>query len=173
MTSQPDREEITLRKPTKADGQAIHDLIKNSPPLDLNSTYCYCLLGSHFAHTCVVAEQAGKVCGFFSAYIRPDAQDTLFAWQVVVDPSLRGQGIAGLMLSSLLSRPDCRGIRYLETTVGPSNAASRALFNRMAQSYAAAITETEFLAADAFGTPDHEAENLLRIGPLVTQQRTT
>lgn len=157
--------DITLRKPTLADGQSVHRLIESSPPLDANSSYCYYLLCSHFADTCVVAEQGGGVRGFLSAYIRPDARDTLFVWQVVVDKSMRGQGVAGKMLSSVLARSDCAEVHYLEATIGPSNAASRALFAAKARTYGLAGQEEVFLAADAFGGRDHEAEILYRIGP--------
>ena len=44
-----------LRPPTPADGAALHALIRNSPPLDLNSCYAYLLHGLHFADTCVLA----------------------------------------------------------------------------------------------------------------------
>lgn len=171
MSILPAAGEITLRKPKPTDGQAIHRLIQSCPPLDLNSAYSYFLLSSHFAHTCVIAEQSGKIGGYLSAYLRPDALDTLFVWQVAVDASLRGRGIARQMLSSLLLRPECSGIDWLETTVGPSNAASRALFSGYARSKGVALNESEFLAADAFDDQNHEPEFLLRIGPLMPPER--
>lgn len=164
------KKEIYLRKPTRADGYRIHQLIEQSPPLDPNSIYSYHLLTHHFGDTCIVAEVGGKVVGFISAYIVPNRPDTLFVWQVVVDKSQRGRGIARMMLSGLLSRPECSNARYLEATVNPSNNASRRLFERYAEDWGEHVIEEEFLSATAFGEGSaHESEILLRI-PLHSQQ---
>lgn len=166
MSSHAAMGEITLRKPKLSDGQSIHHLIQNCPPLDLNSAYCYFLLTSHFSHTCVVAEQSGRLGGFLSAYFRPDIPDTLFVWQVAVHESLRGRGIARTMLTSLVARPECGSTRWIEATVGPSNAPSYGLFTSFARSRGISMAESEFLCAEAFGNENHDPELLLRIGPL-------
>ena len=66
-----------LREPRRKDGAAIHQLIAECPPLDLNSLYAYLLLCEHNRGTCVLAESAGgRIDGFISAYVladRPDA----------------------------------------------------------------------------------------------------
>lgn len=158
------KKETLLRKPTRADGLQLHRLIAQNPPLDPNSVYSYHLLTHHFADTCVVAEFAGEIVGFISAYIVPSRPDTLFVWQVVVDPAQRGRGIARLMLSALLSRPACAQVRTLEATVNPSNSASRALFQRYAEDWGGHLAEEEFLDRNAFGDGgEHESEILLRI----------
>lgn len=162
--------EIALRRPEAGDGFPIHQLISQSPPLDLNSVYNYHLLTHHFADTCVVAEVAGSVVGFLSAYLIPGRPDTLFVWQVVVDASQRGHGLAGLMLEELLQRPACSGVRYLEATVNPSNGASRRLFERQAHSIGSTLQEHPFLGAEDFGPgAGHEDEILLHI-PLLPNQ---
>jgi hypothetical protein len=75
----------TMRLPTRKDGAAIHHLISECPPLDLNSLYAYLLLGEHFSDTCVLAESAGgRINGFISAYVIPTRPDVLFVWQVAV-----------------------------------------------------------------------------------------
>jgi L-2,4-diaminobutyric acid acetyltransferase len=158
--------DILLRKPTGEDGFPIHELIRRSPPLDLNSTYCYALIGKHFADTSMVAELDNEIVGFISAYIPPGRDDTIFIWQVAVDEKTRGQGLAKLMLFSLLERPECSQVRYLETTVSPSNSASRRLFERLATENGVSVQESEFLAEEDFGDQQHESEPLLRVGPL-------
>jgi len=169
MTTLTSTTEIGLRRPEFRDGFPIHQLIQQSPPLDLNSVYNYHLLTHHFADTCVVAEAAGSVVGFLSAYLIPGRPDTLFVWQVVVDASQRGLGLAGKMLDALLQRPACSGVHYLEATVNPSNGASRRLFERQAQSIGSTLQEHLFLAAEEFGPgAGHESEILLRI-PLTNQ----
>lgn len=155
-----------FRKPVLGDGAAVCELIRNCPPLDVNSCYCYFLLCSHFAGTSVVAESGDAITGFISAYLEPTAPDTVFVWQVAVDESQRGTGLAGRMLDAIVSRTECAGVRWLETTVSPSNRASRRLFERFADRHGARLEERPFLEAAHFGDSGHEAEPLLRIGPL-------
>lgn len=156
------QDEIHIRKPRASDGYEIHQLIANSPPLDLNSIYSYYLLSDHFSDSCVVAENQGRVVGFLSAYRIPQRPDTLFVWQVVVNRALRGKRIAWRMLESLLQRLGGE-VRQVEATVNPSNAASRALFERLAKEHDSTLGEETFLEASAFGPGDHESEILLRV----------
>jgi L-2,4-diaminobutyric acid acetyltransferase len=161
------QDEIYIRKPRASDGYEIHQLIANSPPLDLNSIYSYYLLSDHFSDSCVVAENQGRVVGFLSAYRIPQRPDTLFVWQVVVNRALRGKRIAWRMLESLLQRLGAE-VRQVEATVNPSNTASRRLFEHLAREQGSRIEEETFLEADAFGPGgQHESEILLRI-PLAT-----
>jgi L-2,4-diaminobutyric acid acetyltransferase len=136
---------------------------KKSPPLDLNSIYSYHLIAKHHANTSIVAEFQGDIVGFISAYTLPDKPDTLFIWQVAVDAKMRGKGIAGMMLSGLLSRPAMDSVRYLETTVNPSNKASRGLFERFSKERGYPIEEETFLTEEDFGAGEHESEIMLRI----------
>jgi L-2,4-diaminobutyric acid acetyltransferase len=158
--------EVMLRKPNPDDGYAIYRLIKQSPPLDPNSVYSYYLLCRHFSDTGVVAEQQGEIVGFISAYLEPNSPDTLFVWQVVVADSQRGKGLAKRMLKSLLESPACADVRILESTVNPSNQASRRLFESFANQQGCALTESIFLEEEQFGGEEHEKEILLSIGPL-------
>lgn len=167
MSSSSDK--IHIRKPQASDGYDIHQLIANSPPLDLNSIYSYYLLSEHFRDSCVVAESQGKVVGFLSAYRPPQEPQTLFVWQVVVNRALRGKRVAWRMLESLLQRFERGELRQVEATVNPSNAASRRLFERLATEQGTTLEEETFLEAAAFGPGGgHESEILLRI-PLNTQ----
>jgi L-2,4-diaminobutyric acid acetyltransferase len=160
-----DNSRITLRPPEPGEGKHVHELIKRCPPLDLNSSYSYFLLCSHFRDTCIVAEANGRLVGFLSAYLIPDRPDTLFAWQMAVDETARGQGLAGRMLEQLLKQPTCAMVRSVETTVSPSNLASRRVFTRLAEKLQTGSTEETFLEAAQFGAEAHEAEQLIRIGP--------
>lgn len=157
---------IDLRRPTKNDASAIHRLVSQCPPLDLNSLYTYLLLTEHFAATCIVAQGDGATLGFVSAYTPPARPDVLFIWQVAVHEQARGRGLAKRMLEALLRRPDVAGVRYLETTVSPGNAASRRVFDLLAQELGAAINETPLFGRAMFGPQAHDDEPLLRIGPL-------
>lgn len=160
-----DSHHIVFRLPEKKDAKAVRRLIEDSPPLDLNSLYCYLLLCTHFAQTSIVAEDLHDVCGFVSAYVRPDKKDTLFVWQVVVKKDCRGKSIAKNMLSLLLQRNHLSSLRYLETTVNPSNESSNALFLSLAVSLNTGLTKRVLFSGHDFGNSNHEAEILYRIGP--------
>ncbi|MCW8888099.1 MAG: diaminobutyrate acetyltransferase [Gammaproteobacteria bacterium] len=155
---------IIIRNPQASDGLQIHQLIASSPPLDLNSVYSYYLLIKHFSDSCAVAEYQGKVVGFISAYRPPENKFTLFVWQVVVAQTLRGQKVAWHMLNTLLQSSELSDLCHVETTVNPSNTASRRLFERLAIEHGTVLEEEIFLDAAAFGPGgDHESEILLRI----------
>jgi len=156
----------TLRPPRRNDGAAIHRLIGECPPLDLNSLYAYLLLCEHHAATCIVAEsEGGHIDGFISAYPVPQRPDVLFVWQVAVHGRARGHRLARRMLGELLRRPALEHIRHLETTVGPDNQASRRTFAGLAREAGAHVAEAPLFDRQAFGGADHDDEMLLKIGP--------
>jgi L-2,4-diaminobutyric acid acetyltransferase len=157
---------IQLRAPTAADGAAVHALIRRSPPLDLNSCYAYLLQGLHITDTCVVAEVSGHIVGYVSGYRLPRAPDTLFVWQVAVDPAYRGQSLGNRMLRHLLSRDSCQKVRWLETTITPGNTASLRMFKQLAQILDCQCSTSSLFSTASFGGTDHEEEELYRIGPL-------
>lgn len=160
---------VRLRPPRMEDGAAIWRLLRESPVLDLNSAYLYLMMCRNFASTCVVADRAGALYGFATAYLLPARPDTLFLWQIGVSPDARGQGLASRMLMELLQRDACTAVTHLETTVSPSNAPSRALFRGLARRLDTQLQELPGIAASLFpheGAEDgHEDEPLLRIGP--------
>ncbi|MHA3903126.1 diaminobutyrate acetyltransferase [Castellaniella sp. WN] len=154
-----------LRPPARADGPALRSLVARCPPLDLNSVYLYLLLTEHFSDTCILAEDEDGLLGMVSGYRIPGRDDALFVWQVAVDPRARGRGLGLDMLLGLLSRRASCPARWVETTVGPGNRASRRLFSRLAVRLGAPLGETALFDAALFGADTHEAEPLLRIGP--------
>lgn len=162
----PVQDKVELGEPRVSDGAGIHRLVAACPPLDVNSTYAYLLLCRHFSGTCVRAARAGSTVGFVSAYRPPQRDDTIFVWQVAVDASCRGQGLALRMLRELLERPALRGCRYLETTVSPSNGASMTVFYRLARDLGAPVAQEEMFEEADFGDEPHESEKLIRIGPI-------
>ncbi|HSO06929.1 MAG TPA: diaminobutyrate acetyltransferase [Pelomicrobium sp.] len=163
---------IRLVRPRVEQGAAIRALIEACRPLDVNSTYLYLLLAHHFADTCILALAGERAVGFVSAYRPPGRPDTLFVWQVAVAPEARGQGLAGRMLRALLARPALRGVTRIETTVSPSNAASRGMFARLAADLAAPLEEGALFDAEYFGAEAHEDERLIAIGPFSTETIT-
>jgi L-2,4-diaminobutyric acid acetyltransferase len=95
----------------------------------------------------------------------PDRPDTLFVWQVAVHTRARGHRLGRAMLRELLRRKGLEHVRYLETTVGPDNQASRRSFAGLASELGAHVSEQPFFDRQLFGGADHDDEMLLRIGP--------
>ncbi len=159
---------VQLREPRASDGPALTELVANCPPLDPNSAYCNLLQCSHFAATGIAAECEGRLVGFISAYLIPERPDTVFVWQVAVDASMRGRGLGRQMLQAVIARPAAvaAGVRYMETTVTPDNAASWAMFRSFARSIAAEIEDCgPLFERDVHFGGRHDSEHLARIGP--------
>lgn len=158
---------VRLRRPTDGDGYSLNQLVANCPPLDTNSVYCNLLQCSDFADTAIAAEDPqGRLVGFISGYCPPARPDTLFVWQVAVDSSMRGQGLALRMLLALTARVAAeRGVRYLETTISPDNAASQALFRRAFARLGAEFETRTLFSRSVHFAGRHEDEVLYRAGP--------
>ncbi|MFJ3906445.1 diaminobutyrate acetyltransferase [Streptomyces sp. NPDC090025] len=165
--------DIGPARPT--DGAELWRIARGARDLDLNSPYSYLLWCRDFAATTAVARDVtGRPVGFVTGYLRPRAPETLFVWQVAVDDSYRGSGVAGALLDALAARVTAarRAPIRLEATVTPGNVASDRLFRSFARRRGAELTRTVLFPAEAF--PDgpragvdggHEPELLYRIGP--------
>jgi L-2,4-diaminobutyric acid acetyltransferase len=134
--------------------------------LDTNSVYCNLLQCTHFAATSVAAWQAHALVGFVSGYLPPGRPDTLFIWQVAVDESARGKGLASRMLTEILQRPDCDDVRWLETSITRANSASWGLFEGFAAKHGVRACKKVLFDRDEHFLGEHATEYLLRIGPL-------
>ncbi|WP_353399825.1 diaminobutyrate acetyltransferase [Hydrogenophaga sp. 5NK40-0174] len=156
---------IQLTSPSLVDGMAVHQLVANCPPLDPNSSYCNFLQCGHFSQTSVAARRGDQLLGFISGYLVPERQDTLFIWQVAVSPEARGLGLASRMLDSILARPACRAVRFLETTITDDNQASWSLFRALGKRLSSPLSSSVWLDASAHFNGQHDSEHLVRIGP--------
>jgi L-2,4-diaminobutyric acid acetyltransferase len=146
---------------------AVHKLVASCPPLDTNSVYCNLLQASHFNETSVAASfDSGELVGFVSGYILPNKVDTLFVWQVAVSEKARGQGLAKKMVSSLLERSNCSGVRYIETSITASNQGSWALFRSLADQLGAPLEESVMFDKQVHFNGLHDTEQLVTIGPI-------
>ncbi|MBI1310213.1 diaminobutyrate acetyltransferase [bacterium] len=165
---EPVSQEFTLRPPTIDDAAAIWQLVRDSGVLDENSAYAYLLLCRDFARTSLVAESESQVAGFVTAYRPPLRPQVLFVWQIGVSPSARRQGLGVRLLLELVSRSrkDGPAIDFVEATVAASNVASSRLFDALAKTLAVPLTKVEGFTEAHFPPGGHEAEPLIRIGPL-------
>lgn len=155
------------RKPHLNDARAMYALAEATGVLDLNSLYSYLLICDHYVDTSVVVDSGSTMAGFISAYFHPRHESTLFIWQVAVDASARGQGIAGTMIDHIISRFSEEELRYIVTTITPSNGPSDRLFRSVGQRYRASVEVTDHYTLEHFGSSEHEPEQLYRIGPLL------
>lgn len=164
--NKPNANRPIIRQPDVDDGAGIWRVAKESSALDINSGYLYLLLTKDFADTCVVAEISGKIVGFVVGYRPPTRREVVFLWQVGILPSMQGRGLGKRLVLSFLHSPGARGATLLETTVAPSNTASRALFLGIARQLGAECRVSSCFSASQFPEPGHEDEELYRIGPL-------
>jgi len=144
-------------------------IAKKTGNLDMNSPYAYIMVGEYFADTSILAEEGAEAAGFISGFQVPARPDTLFVWQVGVDPDRHGKGIGTRMLGALLHRRALEGVCYLETTVTPSNDKSMALFEGIARRLSTECARDREFGRELFPHPDHEEEVVLRIGPFTPQ----
>ncbi|MBF8221627.1 MULTISPECIES: diaminobutyrate acetyltransferase [Halomonadaceae] len=156
---------LFIRKPNPDDGWGIYELVKACPPLDVNSAYAYLLLATQFRDTCAVAtNEEGEIVGFVSGYVKSNAPDTYFLWQVAVGEKARGTGLARRLVEAVMRREEQAEVRHLETTITPDNEASWGLFTRLADRWQAPLNSREYFSTDQLGG-EHDPENLVRIGP--------
>lgn len=160
--------EARTDRPDVADGAALWRIAKDSGTLDLNSSYSYLLWCRDFAGTSVVARAAdGTPVGFVTAYLRPDRPSTLLVWQVAVDASYRGRGLAARLLDDLAAHVVAEyGVTGLETTISPGNTASERLFASFARRHGATVEREVLFETERFPDGPHDPEVLHRIGPL-------
>lgn len=154
---------LTLRKPSKSDGNRITQFIHNHPSLDTNSSYCHFLQSSHFKNTCIIAEKNNEILGFISGYKKPEEPNTLFIWQMAVAPDYRGKGLALIMLSSILTRKEHSHLAALEATITQSNKSSWRVFEKLDEICGGFGHVSTFLDENEHFNGNYDTEFLYRI----------
>jgi L-2,4-diaminobutyric acid acetyltransferase len=155
---------VLTRPPTPEDAASASELIRKAGTLELNTTYAYLLLCSHFAETSAVAVCGEDLVGCAFGYRIPQRPQTLFLWQIGVDASMRRQGVARRLLDELLDRSELADVKCIETTVAPSNLPSRKLFEGWAKNRQLEIESVDVLGSSLFGSEgSHEPEEILRL----------
>ena len=157
---------IELRKPKKEDAKKIVNLIKVGGTLDLNSEYLYLLQTTHFQESCCVAVCEDEIVGFVSGYRIPNENNQLFIWQVAVAKALRGQNLAMRMIMYIA---DNLNTQYIVSTVSPSNHSSIRVFQKIAQSLNAKLTNEVLFEISDFNEA-HEEEVQYTIGPFTLKK---
>jgi L-2,4-diaminobutyric acid acetyltransferase len=156
---------IYIRKPKKEFAKKIYKLVEDTKILDLNSEYLYLLQTTHFKESCSIALCEENIVGFVSGYRLPNKPDTLFVWQVAIDENFRGMGLAAKLIANTLKRKINSDIKYIHTTVSPSNKSSIKMFTKLANYLKTEIKSKQFFEKEDF-VDQHEEENLYEIGPI-------
>ncbi|RWP85331.1 MAG: diaminobutyrate acetyltransferase [Mesorhizobium sp.] len=164
-------ERVTFRKPTSNHAAGVGALIALCPQLAPNSLYCDLLLCTHFADTCTVAERAGEVVGWLSAYRPPNEPSTLFMWQIAVHPAVRNTGVGKGLIVSALNRPCCKSVTHIKATIALTNKASNSLFAILARDLGAPIQQVLWFDRDAHFNGLYESEYMISIGPIKLHPR--
>lgn len=163
---------VQIRKPEVSDAGDVWQLVRDSGNLDVNSAYCYMLLASHFAETCLLAERRDRLVGFVTGYRPPDKDDTAFLWQIGIAREIRGRKLGLQLAREFLALDGFAGVRFLETTVTPSNRRSDGLFRALRRALQTRLEVRPHFDADLFPEGEHETECLYRIGPFDEAART-
>jgi L-2,4-diaminobutyric acid acetyltransferase len=157
---------ILFRKPQKNDAKKIVNLIKSGGTLDLNSEYLYLLQSTHFNETCSVAVYNNEIIGFVSGYLVPKEEEKLFIWQVAVSSKFRGQNLALKIIMDIFNRNKSKkDIKYIQSTVSPSNKSSQRVFEKVANHLNTKIANETLFSIDDF-IDGHEEEVQYLIGPI-------
>lgn len=164
--------ETVIRAPVSTDGATVWKLIGATNVLDDNSLYCNLLQATHFASTCAIAEQDGKVVGWLSGYIPPEHPDTYFVWQVCVSDVARGQGLGRRLIGDVLARPACRAVTTLQCTITHDNEPSWGLFTGVARKLEAQLRQVELFEKDTHFDGLHDSEYVVSIGPFSPEKVT-
>lgn len=161
-----------IRQPERGDAAAMLALVEESGVLEPNTCYAYLLVCTHFADTSIAAVNGDELRGFIAGYLIPERPDTVFVWQIGVAAAARGAGLGKRMLLELVRSPGCENVRFLETTVTPSNEPSQGLFRSFAREVDAPCNEGPGFEVEDFGESGHESETLFRIGPFGKQDKS-
>ena len=113
-------------------------------------------------YVCRVVEVGTDVVGYGIISVGAGEGHVL---NICISGAYRCRGLGRRMLWHVLQHVAPEAIRYIETTVGPDNAASRGMFAGVARQLHADCSETALFESALFGQTGHETERLLRIGP--------
>lgn len=163
---------VQIRTPSPEDAVTVNDLVARCPPLDRNSLYFYLLQCSQFAETSAVAMVDGKIIGFVAAHRVPESPQTLFVWQIAVDPDSRQRGLGKEMLLGILKRPASADIVNVSATVTGDNGPSSYMFCALARRLSTSCRRSLLFDRDRHFAGRHASEFLLDIGPF-EQPRTS
>jgi ribosomal-protein-alanine N-acetyltransferase len=118
---------IRLRRATSEDIEEIYGLEESCFPTPWAKADMLKDLRENLLSTYMIAETAGEVIGYAALWTVLDEGHVL---NVAMRPDMRGQGIATMMLSSLLEAGREKGAKSFTLEVRPSNESAIALYEK-------------------------------------------
>jgi len=152
---------MDFRHPTIEDAGEMWRIAKETS-LDLNSSYSYLMMAELFSETCMVVEDGGEIVAFVTGFEFKKAPDTLFVWQIAVQPEYRKEKLAQKMLYHLI---EDTGSHYVQATIEEVNEASFGLFESLADKFDTKFWKTDGFEEDHF-PDDHGSEEMIKVGPI-------
>ncbi len=155
-------------RPSLTDGASMWRLTEQTQGIDLNSPYHYLLWCRDFAETTrVIHNPEGDVVAFTTAYVRPDEPTTLMIWQQVVSTDYRGRNLGHTMVRELTRNLlEQQAITHVEATVTDTTGAPVRTLQKIADEFGGTLSVETLFDQTLFPEGNHEAESLVRIGPL-------
>src|SRR5690625_7976148 len=102
-------------------------IVEESKVLDVNSSYSYLMWGKYFSKSSIVAEIDHELIGFVTGFLQPNSPNSLFVWQIAVDPKHRGKKLATRLIDTLLDEQKSSDVCYAEAAVTANNIPSSKL----------------------------------------------
>lgn len=149
-----------------SDARSIWRIARDAERLDSNPAYFYLLWCHEFANTSVVATVHEKLAGFLLGFVRQEAPDTLFVWQVGVDPSCPVFGLRLRMLNEVIDRNLGCGVNFVETTATAGDKVFNRLARRVSRQRGARLVKRAQFDSTQFAK-GRAIEIIFSIGPLV------
>ncbi len=129
---------LTIRPMRTEDVAAVQAFVSTCPPLGVHTAFTYWVLSQYSSTFSFVAESDGRLCGLLTALATDRLDPGLYLWQLGVSEELRGQGVAGRLLSQLAQAMPPAGVTSFDVSISPENEASRRTFQGFARTVGAA-----------------------------------
>lgn len=135
------------------DLDSIMELISRCQPYVIpHHKYQYWMISKYHSKTSFVYLEDGKVLGFLGC-IQSIEMNSVFIWQICVDKSCRGMGIAARLLKDLVEMMKENDINRIDLTISKENEVSKKLFESFADSISSRLILDETL--EMFDKPEN------------------
>jgi L-2,4-diaminobutyric acid acetyltransferase len=153
----------TLRAPLPEDGARIAALAEDFVSRKARNIPETLVGRGAFRETSVLAELAGKLLGWVSAYILPYDPQTLFIWAVEVVKSEQNPGLSSLMLGYLMRQEPRAGLTRVQTVISCDEDRPWALFRQFARWQHSRLDIQPYFTQALTPHKRHENDNLVTI----------
>lgn len=125
-------EKFNIRVITAKDLEKITELVERCRPYVASyNIYAYWILNNYFKTGSFVAVYGEKIIGFASA-LPSTERNTVFLWQICVDPDYRNHGVAQNLIDYIIEYATNNNFSKIEFSITESNTAGKNLFSTYA-----------------------------------------